>query len=116
MPLTNTLAGHAGKQPSAPTIVLAVDVDFDNSYPTGGEAFDAPALLKSLGKYDKAPTVIGVVIESKLGYVLRYDSTNKKIMAYYADYDAMADGALIQVPDMTSLAALTAVRVLIIAQ
>lgn len=76
-------------------------IDFDSSYPTGGEAISLPL-----------NEVKGMLIENKAGYVFQYDRTNKKILAYYADYDAVADGALIQVPDTTNLSALTGVAFL----
>lgn len=76
-------------------------IAFDSSYPTGGEAFTADNV--GLTRID------GAVIASNSGYQLVWDQANKKILAYYADYDAVADGPLIQVPDTTSLAALTAV-------
>ena len=82
MALTNTLAAHAGKQPSAPLIVLAVDVDFDSAYAEGGMAFDAAALLQSLGGYDKAPTVLATKFMPKAGYSFWWDATNKKVVAY----------------------------------
>jgi hypothetical protein len=44
------------------------------------------------------------------GYLFEPDHTALKLKAYYADYDALADGPLIEVPDLTSLAALTDVR------
>lgn len=76
-------------------------IDFDSSYPTGGEAISLPL-----------SEVKGMLIENKAGYVFSYDRTNKKILAYYADYDAAADGALIQVADKADLSALTGVAFL----
>jgi len=79
MALTNTLAVHEGKQPSAPLITLDVDAALDASYPPGGYAFDPAALLQSLGNYDKAPTVTHVVVESKGGWFGEYDRANNKL-------------------------------------
>ena len=73
---------------------------FDTSYPTGGESLTFPAFKN----------VAIVLVESKAGYVFSYDYTNSKVIAYYADYDAVADGALIQVANETNLSALTDVR------
>lgn len=70
---------------------------FDTSYPTGGETVDFG--LRS---------VYVAVIAPASGYVLEYDATNKKVKAFYADYDATADGALIEVPNLTNLSAVTA--------
>ena len=81
-------------------------IAFDASYATGGESLD--------------PTDFGIVelvdirIQSTSGYVFEYDYTNEKVLAYYADYNAGADGALIQVPGTTNLAAVTGVRVTIL--
>jgi hypothetical protein len=73
-------------------------IAFDSSYPTGGEAL----------AFGFTPAI--VIAEPNLGYVFQYDYTNKKLLAYYADYDAVADGALIQVANTTNLSGLTAVK------
>lgn len=82
--------------------IITGQIDFDSSYPTGGEAMDLssyfPVALKA------------VFIENKAGYVFAYDYANKKVLAYYADYDAVADGALIQVANTTDLSAVVDVR------
>lgn len=74
-------------------------VAFDSSYPTGGEALSFEGF-----------TPTAVMFQSSGGYVFSWDSTNNKVLAYRADYDAVADGALIQVANATNLAALTAVQ------
>lgn len=79
MPLTNAVAEHAGKMPSAPNILLALDVTPDASYPRDGWAFNPAALLQSLGGYDKAPTVQAVVAEAKGGFVPVWDRANNKL-------------------------------------
>lgn len=76
--------------------------DFDSSYPTGGEA--------TTGISDLFAEVLYVNLSPKSGYTFEYDYTNNKILAYYADYDAVADGALIQVPNTTNLSTVTGVR------
>jgi len=63
----------------------------DNSWLAAGEAMS----------FGFTPVV--VFIEPKSGYVFEYDYTNSKELAYYADYDAVADGALIAVVDTTDL-------------
>jgi len=68
---------------------------FDSSYPTGGEAMT----------FGFTPVV--VVVPSFGGYVFSWVSS--KLIVYYADYDGAADGVLIQVPNATNLATLTAV-------
>jgi hypothetical protein len=76
-------------------------IDFGSSYPTGGESISLPL-----------SEVKGILIENKAGYVFQYDRDNKKVLAYYADYDAAADGALVQVANETNLSALTDVAFL----
>ncbi len=77
-------------------------VAFDSSYPTGGEAITPNAL--GLGTI-----LMAYSPGNYLGYAFSWDNANSKLLAYYADYDAGADGPLIQVPDTTSLATLTAI-------
>ena len=72
-----------------------VEVSFDDSYPTGGEALTAGDLGLTRVSFALA--------EPASGYAFEYDHTNSKLLAYYADYDAGADGPLIQVPDTTDL-------------
>jgi len=81
-------------------------VAFDSSYPTGGESITAAAF--GLGVVDF------LIANASGGYVFFWDSANSKLIAYYADYNAAGDGALIQVPDTTDLSALTAIPVLAI--
>jgi len=84
--------------------VRTVDIAFDSSYPTGGESLTAS---------DLGLSVVDLVIPSpKSGYVFEYDYTNSKIKAYYADYDATSDGALIEVANTTDLSGVTGVRLL----
>jgi hypothetical protein len=84
-----------------------VKLTFDASYPTGGESLTAT---------DVGLTAINFVLPTPFaGYVFEYDYANAKLLAYYQDADAVADSALIQVPNTTDLAALvTAARLLII--
>lgn len=79
MVATNALAVHAGKQASSPLAVVGINVTFDNSYPTGGYAWDPQALLKSLGKYDQSPEIVAVLPEPKSGYMFEYDRVNTKL-------------------------------------
>lgn len=72
-------------------------ITLDASYPTGGEAITARGV--GLG------IITSLDLEGDDGYVPHWDSTNDKIIMYYADYDAVADGALIQVADTTDLSA-----------
>lgn len=76
---------------------VVTEVTLDSSYPTGGEAITAAQL--GLSKVDVA------ICETNTGHIAQYDKANAKIKMYYADYDAVADGALIQVPNATDLSA-----------
>lgn len=74
-----------------------------DSYATGGLAWDPIADITDTPLRGK--TVVAVVPLGGAGYVAEYDHTNKKVKVFYADYDAVADGALIEHP----ASALTAV-------
>ena len=80
-------------------------VAFDSSYPTGGEAITAAQF--GLAAIDD------VIVTNGGGYVVSYIPSTGKLLVRYADYDAVADGALVEVPNATNLSALT-VRVIVI--
>jgi len=80
-------------------------IDFDNSYPTGGESLDLSTDVPSLWM---------VFFEPKAGYIFEYDYANKKVKAFYADCDFAGDKALIEVANAADLSALTGVRYLAI--
>jgi hypothetical protein len=67
--------------------IITGTITFDDSYPTGGESLDLSTKMADLNV---------VFIEPTGGYVFTYDHSNKKVMAYYADYDAAGDGAMIE--------------------
>lgn len=78
-----------------------LNIAFDSSYPTGGEAIDVSG----------AEGFAAVIpFAGKEGYGFEWDAAGQKLLAYYADYDAAADGALIQVPNTTDLSGLATVR------
>lgn len=81
-------------------------IAMDSSYPTGGEALDASGNEQ----------LDYVFCSHSGGYSFHWDAANQKLLVYYADYDAVADGALIQVPNTTDLSALTAVPFIAIGQ
>lgn len=85
-----------------PNKVASGTFAFDSSYPTGGESISEI--------WDAFKSVQGIIFPSRSGYVFDVDYTNKKVLAYYSDYDAVADGALIQVPNTTNLSTVTGVR------
>lgn len=77
-----------------------LNIDFDSSYPTGGEAIDISA-NERLAFVGAQPTS---------GYVFQWDAANQKLLAYYGDNNNAADGPLIEVPNTTDLSSLTGVR------
>lgn len=72
-----------GQQPSAPTMVMRELVDFDSSYPTGGEDYDPGARLQARSLVDKGADleVVQVTIEPTETHEFSFDYTNKKIIA-----------------------------------
>jgi len=74
-------------------------IAFDSAYPTGGEALTFEGF-----------TPVAVMIQSSAGYVFSWDTTNNKVIAYYADYSTGTDGVLIQVANGVSLSSLSAVQ------
>lgn len=84
---------------------VVASVAFDNSYPTGGESIAASKF--GLGKIEF------LIAQSTGGYIFAWDNANSKLLAYYGDNNNAADGPLIEVPNATDLAALTAVPVLV---
>ncbi len=83
--------------------IMVGEIDFDSSYPTGGEALDLSGWIKSL---------LFIQFESMGGYVFRYDHTNSKVMAYWGDNDNAAHAVLAEVTDTTDLSALVGVKFL----
>ena len=81
--------------------ILTGQIGFSDEYPVAGEAMDLSGYFTN---------VLGVMFETKSGYVFEYDYENSKVKAMYADYDAAADGALIPVPNATDLSEVTGVR------
>lgn len=89
--------------------VTVTDVTFDGSYPTGGEPLSASALGLS--------SVAFVLPDGSAdGFVFEYDYANETLKAFFADYDAAADGALIELPDTSAAVDGVTVRVLAVAQ
>lgn len=75
-------------------------IAFDDSYPTGGEAFDITG----------NESIDSMMLGHKSGYTFSYDAANAKVIAYYVDNDAGADSAQIQIPNTTDLSAVTGVQ------
>jgi hypothetical protein len=81
---------------------VVVDLTFDSSYPTGGEAFD----VAQLGLSEVWFAVIDATAPSATSYQFRYDKVNGKIQAYWVD--TSVDGAaLAEVADTTDLSTVT---------
>jgi len=76
------------------TVMLLCTVDFDGGdYATGGVAVDFSGYIT---------TIYFVAMEPTDGYVYIYDSVNSKMKVYFADYNAVADGALIEFTNATA--------------
>jgi len=75
-------------------------IDFDSSYPSGGEAL-TPADLA-------LREIKTLIVESKDGYQFEYDYANEKVKAFEAGADG---GALDEVADSTDLSSVTGVHV-----
>lgn len=93
-----TITAEANIQLGGSYEVVFGSAAFDSSYPTGGEALDLAANARIEFAFF-SPTA---------GYSIAWDRGNQKAIVYYADYDAVADGALIQVPNTTNLATVLA--------
>ena len=96
-PDRRTFNGHMARG----TRITSGTLTFDDSYPTGGEAITAANVGMNRA-------IDRIILESEDGYVFKYDKSNKKVLAYYADNDAGSDGALIQVANTTELSAVVA--------
>jgi hypothetical protein len=70
-----TLAQSKRNNVTGTKVTSYVTVTFDNSYPTGGELFDATA-------YVGTPDEVRIASDSALGYIVRYDATNKKLKVF----------------------------------
>lgn len=69
--------------------VSFVSFAWDATYPAGGEAVSANQLgMGTIYDVQAAPTS---------GFIFEYVPSTGKIMAYYCDYDAVADGPLIEI-------------------
>lgn len=79
--------------------MLLADIQFDSSYPTGGEALN-PA--------DLGLEVIEAVVAvgSGGGYLFDYIPASKKLLVFRSDYPAVSAGPLVEVPNATDLSAL----------
>ena len=60
--------------------MIVLDITFDSSYPTGGEALDLT---------DYVGTIESVTIEQKDGYQFMYDRANKKVKVFSPTLDVV---------------------------
>jgi len=86
----------------------------DSSYPTNGEDLD-------LSAYFPGGTILffSSEVTSSAGHILAHDGGSAsagKIEAYWCDYDAVADGALVEVANTTDLSGITAALCMIIGE
>jgi hypothetical protein len=74
--------------------------DGSDTYPTGG----VPLTAADMGC---ANEIFSFILEdtSDTGFIYKYDRANVKLKMYYADYDAVADGALVEVANTVAPAA-----------
>jgi len=96
-----------GRNPLSPNDMVerTGTIAFDNSYPnTGGTVGEivTPAMFE-------LDSIEVMVLFPHLGYLFEFHPASVTVRAYYGDTNAVADGALIQVPNATDLATLTAV-------
>lgn len=73
---------------SGSKITAYLQVTFDNSYPTGGEAFDANA-QSGLGNIDELRMTAAEPTDVAVTFA--YDATNKKLLAYGSTTKASGD-------------------------
>lgn len=97
---TGTTRGRSGPDALGPRATAILQVTFDNSYPTGGEALD----FKQYTGF--TPAVMFFQERAGLGgYTFRYDYANKKIMVFWVD--TTVDGKeMVEVVNTTDLSAL----------
>ena len=103
MALGTTTLITSGGADSGQVNVDRFTVVLDASYPTGGYTGLAAKLTAAASR---TPTILAV-IDRGTGYKAVWDYANSKLMVYRCDYDAVADGPMVQVPDTTDLSAVT---------
>lgn len=98
--VSGTTGVSRGKAQFGPKKIVHGALAFDSSYPTNGELL----LLSQVG----LATIDHMDIPSHKGFTFEWDSTNKKVKVFFADYSTNVDGALIEVTNATDLSAITA--------
>lgn len=118
MALSNgTVEIKAGGAPGNPLFAQVIEFDLDNAYPNteGGYGPFSEFVEALTGGLTKNLTIIAVLPVDCKGYTPIYDAAADLLQFWYADYDAGADGPLIEVANDADLAAVTNVRVLVLA-
>ncbi len=105
-------SAYGGGVPSAPTFLTSLSFAGEASYPTGG-MLGLGASLKAQVKDNRA--VKGIIPLDCGGYVIVWVPSTSAVKVYYCDYDAGADGPLVEVPNATDLSAVT-FRMLVVAE
>lgn len=98
---TITAVTQSGQAPGNAQFKDIVTVVLDNSYPTGGYPGLQDKLRSLPGRQGR--TIVSVKALDAAGYLVGWDAANSKLKLYHFDYDAVADGAAIQVPDTTAI-------------
>lgn len=81
-------------EPAGSLMQIFYQMQLDNLYPTGGEPYSVSDF--------KGPSSIAfltIVEVNAGGRIIEHDRTNKKFIVKFFDYDAVADGAAIEVPN-----------------
>lgn len=80
-------------------LTVALKITPDDSWLAAGEDLDLTNYVANIES---------VSIDSDPGgYTWAYDRSAKKLLAYYADYDATSDGALVAVANSVNLSGIT---------
>lgn len=78
-------------------------LDFDSSYPTGGE----PITVANVGFISEINDMTFAALGAALGYDVKFDRVNSKVMVFRTD---QVDDPAEEVPDTTNLSTLTGVQ------
>ena len=81
-------------------VTAYVSIVFDNEYPNGGEPFDATS-------YIKVPDSVIVTKDSNVGYIIKYDYTQKKLKVFETAASDQTPTADIPAAQLSEVAAAT---------
>lgn len=88
--------------------------NFGPADPSGERLKIVVGTLNATGTYDNTngialnlgnyfTKILGVWVAPIAGYITEYNESGEQFDVYWADYDAVADGALVKVPDTTDI-------------